>query len=168
MSKIPDSYREGAQQFESLNDPTVVRACVYAMLNEMVHIFPGGHDDYPVQVIVNVYPYLKSESQKLMSDALVGLIENWIEDPFNGRWGESSTRALLSLIAELRVMKAKRILKKFVESRFLSCGIMQPATLRAIATLSSKRDRPFWNNVKTKHPEFNTMANQALGHIVKK
>lgn len=104
-------------------------------------------------------------AQQRVGDALEALVLDWRKD-LSG-WPEVAVRALLSLVAELGVEGAKRKLLPLVSDKQVwgHIAALQPAVLRALATLSRNDDHAFWSKLPNQHPEFAGMAFQVLTRI---
>jgi hypothetical protein len=162
--QIPESYKPGIERIEGMNCPAML-VWLEAELRGQAHILAGKEEDYPVQAIVNHHAYLSIGAQKRMGDVLETLVLDWSRDLVS--WPEPAVRALLSLIAELRVEGAKSKLLPLVSNKAVWDGLasLQPAVFRSLATLSKNRDRNFWIRIPTDHPEFAGMAFQVLTRI---
>ena len=162
--EIPESYKPGVNQIEGMNEPALL-AWLEAELREQTHILAGKAEDYPVQAIVNHYAHLSMPAKQRVEHALQTLVLEWRKD-LDG-WPEEAVRALLSLVAELRVEDAKSKLFPLVSdtTAWDRIGRLQPAVLRALATLSLNADRSFWGKIPKLHPEFAGMAFQVLTKI---
>ncbi len=162
--QTPNSYKPGVDRLEDMNKQALV-AWLEAELRGQMHILAGKEEDYPVQAIVNHHPYLSIATQRRVGDALESLVLDWRKDL--SAWPEASVRALLSLVAELGVEGAKRKLLPLVSDRRVwgQIAVLQPAVLRALATLSLNEDRMFWSQLPQQYPEFAGMAFQVLTRI---
>ena len=162
--KTPDSYKPGVDRIEEMTKP-VLREWLNAELRGQMHILAGKEEDYPVQAIVNHHPYLSIAAQQRVGDALEALVLDWRKELSD--WPEAAVRALLSLVAELRVEGAKPKLVRLVSDKEMWGQIpaLQPAVLRALATLSLNEDRAFWNKLPNQYPKFAGMAFQVLTRI---
>jgi len=162
--EIPESYKPGVDRIEGMNEAALL-AWLEAELREQTHILAGKTEDYPVQAIVSHHAYLSIAAQKRVGHALEALVLEWRRNVKD--WPETAIRALLSLVAELRVEGAKSKLLPLVSARTAwdRIGALQPAVFRALATLSLNADRGFWSKVPNQHPEFAGMAFQVLTRI---
>lgn len=162
--KIPESYKPGVDRIEGMNAPALCE-WLEAELREKAHILAGKDEDFPVQAIVNHYPYLSPFARKLVGNTLEALILDWRKEQNN--WPESAIRALLSLVAELRVAGAKSKLLSLVSDKeaWAHIEVLRPAVFRALATLSVNQDRAFLSKLPIQHPEFVGMAFQVLTRI---
>lgn len=162
--QIPESYKPGVERIENMNVPALL-AWLEAELRGQTHVLAGKEEDYPVQAIVNHHAYLSIAAQKRVGDALETLALEWRNNLVD--WPESAVRALLSLVAELRVEGAKSKLVPLVSDKGIWNGLssLQPAVFRALATLAKNSDRSFWIKTPSEHPEFAGMAFQVLTRI---
>lgn len=164
-NQIPESYQPGVSYLESLN-VAALREWLHAELHEKVHVLAGQPDDYPVQAIVNHYPYLTIEAQKRFADAVESLILEWRRTPAD--WTEAAARSLLNIAAELRLVPAKLKLQALVNTPSEMARIsptLHPAIFRALAALASNEDRTFWLNLPLAEPNLGGMAFQVIAKI---
>jgi hypothetical protein len=165
-STIPSSYENGLAQIERMDAPST-REWLDAELKEKVHLLAGSAEDFPVQAIVNHYPYLSLAAQKRIADAIVALIDDWRSVPTD--YPEAAVRALLNLAAELRVSDAKNRLQTMVQSAPTEeVDRLHTAIIRTIATLSTNNDRTFWRKLPQHRPDDSGMAFQVLVRIAPK
>lgn len=162
--QTPDSYKPGVDRLEGMNKQALM-AWLEAELRGQTHILAGKEEDYPVQAIVNHHPYLSIAAQQRVGGALEALVLDWRKD--SNDWPEAAVRALLNLVAELGIEGAKRKLLPLVSDKqaWGRLTALQPAVLRALATLSRNEDRAFWSKLPNQHPEFAGMAFQVLTRI---
>lgn len=162
--QTPNSYKPGVDRLEGMNKQALL-GWLAAELRGQTHLLAGKEEDYPVQAIVNHHPYLSIAAQQRVGDALEALVLDWRGD-LSG-WPETAVRGLLSLVAELGVEGAKRKLFPLVSDKqaWGRIATLQPAVLRALATLSLNEDRVFWSKLPNQHPEFAGMAFQVLTRI---
>ncbi len=161
---IPPSYQSGIRYVEGLTSRQMLEWVKDELLDE-VHMLAGKQEDFPVQAIVNHYPYLSFKAQKGMDDAIDKLVFDWEKE--HNEWPDSAVRALLSLVGKLPVPGAKYKLKALVESEMFTeiKSQLRYAVLCAIASLSTNEDRMFWNKIPERHQEYSGMTFQVLARI---
>lgn len=168
MKRIPESYAGGIGYVQSLNIAGMVgwlRDELFETAGKCHHL-AGGHDDYPVQAIVNHYQYFTEITRAIFRDAIRLLFYRWKENP--SLWPPEIAAYLLHLIGELEVSEMKFGLIALVESElFLQIdGFNRYGVLCAAARLSRPEDYPFWLMVGDRFADkFGGTAFQALLRI---
>ncbi len=162
--EMPECYKEGLAYVNSLNQEAMI-AWLRSELNEKTapKRLAGGHDDYPVQAIVNHYPYFSADSQKFFGYAVHMLVLDWITDGTQG-FGEDGIRALMSLVGELKIVRVRLALMGFIfgEEKNTPSETMLAPLLRAFASISTTDDLEAWEEIAETHPKFGGMAFQAI------
>ena len=164
--EIPRSYLPGLQILECFASSTEMERWLLNELNETEHLLAGGHNDQPVQAILNHARFLNLRASGLLRNAVMYYVSNM------GVLEESAARHLLNLASELPVVNAKYELREIVKKRGQDVIRTNPllcALLQTIATLSTdKEDVEFWKTVAEERPEFSGMAFQVLLRLSEK
>src|SRR5688572_7276344 len=145
-AELPPSYKPGVDHLEGLTGSGTLLWLQGELLGGR-HVLAGQADDFPVQAILNHYPYLSLQSRRRLDTAVESLVTSWKSNP--DTWPESSTYWLLDLAARLPVTGVKSRLQSLSESTAFSQihWSFQPAVYQTIAELSHSGDRKYWNRL---------------------
>jgi len=161
----PEPYLAGLSYIEGL-ERTAMHDWLRAELLDQAHLLAGREDDFPVQAIVNHFPYLRLDAQRRVFEILDTLLWEWKQNPL--AWPSDAVRSLLELMAALAVPGAKAKLQSLANTPQQLSVIdesLRPSIFRTIAALSSNVDRHFWIHLAEKQPELAGMAFQVLTRV---
>ncbi|GEM_PF-6463946 len=161
-TEIPKSYLPGLQILETFT-ATQMRLWLHDETHEREHLLAGGHDDQPVQAILNHAEFLSGKAKGLLIQTVRDeIVIAWSTKPEFG--DPSAIEHLLNLAEGLPVLTVKNPLQDMLrDGRFGRVPEhLRGYVLSTIATLSNESDTSFWLQLVPRYPNFAGMAFQVL------